>query len=389
MVSGKGVSVVTEVGEIVLIEAEMMANFVEEGDPDFLVDGFLLIVVLPAAGGVEDSLTEEADIGGKVGGVFDGTLSESDAAVEATEGAGELFLVLRGVGLFVLAEEGADEFGVGAVVDDDGDFLEEESDRLGEVLDGFLEEGIESFSVAFGHGERIHKVRGRECGWDGYARGRWKESYPMDLEQRIAQFENMAQADPENEMAHFSLANAYAQAGRHGESAASYLRATEAQPDLSKAYQLAGEQFLASGDRGRAIEVWMRGYEVAAKNGDLMPRRAMQEALEREGAALPEVEGLEEVVVPEGAFVCSKTGRAGHQLDRPPFKGPVGAWIYENISSETWNAWIAQGTKVINELRLDLSRDQDSETYDRYMHEYLGLDDGKLEEIRMGAGRAG
>lgn len=211
----------------------------------------------------------------------------------------------------------------------------------------------------------------------------------MDLEQRIAQFENMAQADPENEMAHFSLANAYAQAGRHEESAASYLRATEAQADLSKAYQLAGEQFLASGDRERAIEVWSRGYEVAAKNGDLMPRRAMQEALEREGAAVPEVEGLEEVVVPEGAFVCAKTGRAGHQLERPPFKGPVGEWIHENISSETWNAWIAQGTKVINELRLDLSRDQDSETYDRYMHEYLGLDDGKLEEIRAGAGRAG
>ena len=36
----------------------------------------------------------------------------------------------------------------------------------------------------------------------------------MDLAQRIAQFENMAHADPDNEMAHFSLGGAYAQACR-------------------------------------------------------------------------------------------------------------------------------------------------------------------------------
>ena len=41
-----------------------------------------------------------------------------------------------------------------------------------------------------------------------------------------------------------------------------------------------------------------------------------------------------------------------------------------------------QGTKVINEMRLDLSRDEDSETYDRQMREYLGIDDALLEQIR-------
>ena len=43
-------------------------------------------------------------------------------------------------------------------------------------------------------------------------------------EQRIAQFENMTAADPENEMAHFSLGNAYRQAGRAAEAAASFQR---------------------------------------------------------------------------------------------------------------------------------------------------------------------
>ena len=66
----------------------------------------------------------------------------------------------------------------------------------------------------------------------------------------------------------------------------------------------------------------------------------------------------------------------------PPFRGPVGQWIFEHISAETFREWIGQGTKVINELRLDLSRDQDAETYDRYMREYLGIDDELLAQLR-------
>jgi Fe-S cluster biosynthesis and repair protein YggX len=66
----------------------------------------------------------------------------------------------------------------------------------------------------------------------------------------------------------------------------------------------------------------------------------------------------------------------------------VGAWIQENISAETWKAWIGQGTKVINELRLDFSRDRDQEVYDQHMHEFLGLDPEALARIR-GAATAG
>ena len=41
------------------------------------------------------------------------------------------------------------------------------------------------------------------------------------IDERIAQYENMAQADPENEMAHFSLGSAYLKAGRPAEAAVS------------------------------------------------------------------------------------------------------------------------------------------------------------------------
>ncbi len=208
----------------------------------------------------------------------------------------------------------------------------------------------------------------------------------MDDNDRIAQFENMAQADPSNEMAHFSLGGAYAKAERHAEAAGAYAKCIEANPDMSKAYELGSKALDSAGEKDQAIELATRGYEIAAGLGDLMPRNAMGELLERLGAPVPELEGgAADAEMPEGSFLCQQSGRPGTEMEHPPFKGTVGAWIQSNISQETWGQWLAQGTKVINELRLDLSRDEDSETYDRYMHEYLGLDDEKLAELRTAA----
>jgi Fe-S cluster biosynthesis and repair protein YggX len=66
----------------------------------------------------------------------------------------------------------------------------------------------------------------------------------------------------------------------------------------------------------------------------------------------------------------------------------VGQWIFDTISAETWRDWIGQGTKVINELRLDFSRDSDQEIYDRHMREYLGIDDELLAQLRAPASKA-
>ena len=63
----------------------------------------------------------------------------------------------------------------------------------------------------------------------------------MDNAERIAQFENMCQADPENDMAHFSLGGAYAQSERYAEAAQSYLNCIKANDAMSKARQLAAE----------------------------------------------------------------------------------------------------------------------------------------------------
>jgi len=203
----------------------------------------------------------------------------------------------------------------------------------------------------------------------------------MDIETRIAQFEKMAHDDPTNDMAHFSLGGAYQQAGRFEDAAESYLRCVELNPGMSKAYQLAGAALIATDQPDRAGEILTRGFTEAAKRGDLMPRRAMEDMLKQLKLPIPEVKQQKAGPAADGSFICRKTGRPGHQMDRPPFKGALGEWIQKNISRETFQLWIAQGTKVINELRLDLSQDKDVDTYDAHMREYLGIDDELYEKL--------
>ncbi|MCH2138769.1 MAG: Fe(2+)-trafficking protein [Phycisphaerales bacterium] len=199
----------------------------------------------------------------------------------------------------------------------------------------------------------------------------------MSTDERIARFENMATADPDNEMAHFSLGSAYLQAGRAAEAAESFQRCTELNREMSKAWQLCGEAMMQAGWEDKAAAVLEEGWSIAAARGDRLPQDAMADLLQNLGRPLPELDAetkaKAEAAASSGDFICQRTGRAGSQLEGPPFKGPEGEWIAEHISRETWDEWIGQGTKVINELRLDLSRDEDSETYDQHMREYLGI----------------
>jgi len=203
----------------------------------------------------------------------------------------------------------------------------------------------------------------------------------MDINARIAQFENMVQpgADPENDMAWFSLGGAYVQAGRHAEAAKAYERCYTLNPAMSKAYQLAGKALVDAGQPGPAADVLTEGYKRAAARGDFLPKKAIAELLTSLGAPVPEIAAAASAEGPAGGgFVCTRTGKPGTKQGRPPMRGPVGQWIFENISQETWIDWIKQGTKVINEMRLDLSREDHSATYDQHMYEYLGIDEEVL-----------
>lgn len=203
----------------------------------------------------------------------------------------------------------------------------------------------------------------------------------MDVADRIAQFEQLVQEDPTSDITYFSLGSAYAEAGRHQDAATSYERCIALNMNMSRAYQLAAEQYIKLGEKDKALRLLNDGFEIARRNGDMKVKEAMEKQFVELGEEAPKEEVIDPADLPDGSFICTRSKRPGHKMARPPFKGPVGSWIGENISRETWDEWIKQGTKVINELRLDLSKDEDSETYDKYMREYLGITDDMLAEL--------
>jgi Fe-S cluster biosynthesis and repair protein YggX len=203
-----------------------------------------------------------------------------------------------------------------------------------------------------------------------------------DLTKRIEQFQKMSEADPNNELGHFSLGKAYLEAGRHTEAATSLSRALALNPSLSKTYQLLGEVWIGAGDRAKAIDVLSRGVQVADEQGDRAPLMAMTAMLKNLGASVPALKSAQAVRPPHEAtgaagigFRCTRCGRPGGQLERPPFKGEVGERIARRICRDCWREWIAMGTKVINELGLVLSRPEAQATYDQYMIEFLQLEE--------------
>jgi Fe-S cluster biosynthesis and repair protein YggX len=200
--------------------------------------------------------------------------------------------------------------------------------------------------------------------------------------QRIAQFQKMANDDPSNELGHFSLGKAYLEAGRPGEAVPSLRRVIELRRSMSKAYQLLGEAYEKLGRCDEAVEITKHGVAVADEIGDVMPRDAMIRLLESWGEAPPVLKKStaapvysqtdSTVVVP--GFRCSRCGRPDTQLPKPPFKGQLGQRVFQNVCALCWREWIPTGTKVINELGLQLSSPAGQQAYDQYMQEFLQLE---------------
>ena len=52
---------------------------------------------------------------------------------------------------------------------------------------------------------------------------------------------------------------------------------------------------------------------------------------------------------------CRKYGEHLEGLDAPPFPGPAGEEIFNNISKRAWLAWMDLQTRLINEKQLRMS----------------------------------
>ncbi len=199
---------------------------------------------------------------------------------------------------------------------------------------------------------------------------------------RIEQFKHMAEADPTNELGHFSLGKAYLEANQFDNAVSALSRALAINPKFSKAYQCVGQAHDSNGKREKAIEILAKGISIADAQGDRMPRDAMIKMLSDWGAPIPTLSVATETSTggasdanETSGFSCCRCNQPRGKMDKAPFKGDLGVKIFENVCTNCWKEWIPMGTKVINELGLVLSTPAGQAGYDQYMIEFLQLED--------------
>lgn len=209
---------------------------------------------------------------------------------------------------------------------------------------------------------------------------------------RIAQWEKMA-AEAPDDMAFFSLGNAYKEAERWDDAAKAYGQAIALNQGMSRAYQFLGESLIKAGRENDAKPMLTKGYKTAAERGDMMPQRSIGEMLKRLGEELPEVEDAAakkaEVEASGNMVLDRRAGQPQPRLADRPMRGPVGQFIYDHFGQITWNQWIGQGTKVINELRLDFSNLAHQDLYEQHMLEWLQVTREEIDEYAKASEEAG
>ena len=202
----------------------------------------------------------------------------------------------------------------------------------------------------------------------------------MDTNEQITRFQTMAEADPNNELGHYSLGKALLEANRPEEAAASLERVLQLNGRYSKAYELLAAAQVGMSQEAAAIGTLKKGYVIAAERGDVMPKEAMAKTLQDMGQQLPQVDTAVASASEtggsgsgDGEFKCRRCGQADGRMEEAPFKGDLGAQVYAKVCTRCWQEWVGMGTKVINELGLPLADPKAQEMYDQHMAEFLQL----------------
>ena len=196
----------------------------------------------------------------------------------------------------------------------------------------------------------------------------------MENDDKIKLFTNMAEADPENELAHFSLGKLHKEAGNYEEAEVALKRCLELTNEHSVARQFLGETLLCLGRKPEAIEFLETSIRMAHDRGEFMPRDAMRELLKDHGIEPPELTESEDGgAIEEGAFACKRCMKTKAQLAKPPFSGDLGERVHEAICVDCWKEWMAMSIKVINEFQLNMATPEANEIYETNLKEFLGL----------------
>ena len=87
------------------------------------------------------------------------------------------------------------------------------------------------------------------------------------MQDRIAVFEQMLEADPENTMVMFGLAKEYEKVGRYSDIIPLLEGYLSQSDDEGNAYGVLANAYLKTGDREKAIETYTRGIDVSMAHG--------------------------------------------------------------------------------------------------------------------------
>jgi len=77
---------------------------------------------------------------------------------------------------------------------------------------------------------------------------------------------------------------------------------------------------------------------------------------------------------------CVALDKEAEGLPFPPYPGELGKRIYENISQEAWNKWLAHQTILINEHRLSPINPEHRKYLEQQMENYLFGDGAEMPE---------
>jgi Fe-S cluster biosynthesis and repair protein YggX len=68
---------------------------------------------------------------------------------------------------------------------------------------------------------------------------------------------------------------------------------------------------------------------------------------------------------------CVKLGTEAEGLALPPFPGPLGQRIFNEISKPAWQQWLGHQTMLINEYRLNLLEPEAKKLLETEMKRFL------------------
>ncbi|KDE41337.1 putative Fe(2+)-trafficking protein YggX [Nitrincola lacisaponensis] len=77
---------------------------------------------------------------------------------------------------------------------------------------------------------------------------------------------------------------------------------------------------------------------------------------------------------------CQKYQQTLEGLEKPPYPGPVGQKIYENVSKKAWQEWTDHQTMLINEKHLNMMDPASRQFLQQQMEKFLSGEDFEQAE---------